>query len=160
MLVGQVTVVTPLGENCSSSTVLSPPAVRISELCLASGSAHIRCVELEGKPGTSLRGLSLVFFSGKEGKLEGKGWTHLYSGSVKAGSSSSSSQLSIIQCQELGPSVGLRASFQGWEIALFVMGSLLLLLLFVGLAFYFIKRRPSNDTNIKMNDGRQMAADF
>lgn len=61
--------VTPLQENlCSSSTVPGPPAIRISELCLASGAAHIRFVELEGKPGTSLGGLSLVFFSGKEGK--------------------------------------------------------------------------------------------
>ncbi|KFP47207.1 hypothetical protein N323_06245, partial [Cathartes aura] len=64
----QVTMVTPLGENfCSSSSAPVPPAVRISELCLASGTTPYRFVELEGKPGTSLRGLSLVFL-GKEGK--------------------------------------------------------------------------------------------
>ena len=60
--------VTPLGENfCSSSSAPVPPAVRISELCLAGGTTPYRFVELEGKPGTSLRGLSLVFL-GKEGK--------------------------------------------------------------------------------------------
>lgn len=48
--------------------VLGPPAIHISELCLACGTAHIGFVELEGKPSSSLRGLSLVFFSGKEGK--------------------------------------------------------------------------------------------
>ncbi|XP_074961961.1 uncharacterized protein LOC142062812 isoform X1 [Phalacrocorax aristotelis] len=67
----QVTTVTPLGENfCSSSSALVPPAVRISELCLAGGTNPYRFVELEGKPGTSLGGLSLVFFSGKEGKAQ------------------------------------------------------------------------------------------
>ncbi|XP_068276378.1 uncharacterized protein [Nyctibius grandis] len=65
----QVTTVTPLGENfCSSSSGLIPPAVRISELCLAGGTTPCPFVELEGKPGTSLGELSLVFFSGKEGK--------------------------------------------------------------------------------------------
>ncbi|KAM6249820.1 uncharacterized protein LJ264_009628 isoform 1-T2 [Porphyrio hochstetteri] len=65
----QVTAVTPLGENfCGSSSALGPPAVRISELCLAGGAPSSRFIELEGKPGTSLVGLSLVFFSGKEGK--------------------------------------------------------------------------------------------
>lgn len=65
----QVTTVTPLGENfCSSSSAPAPPAVRISELCLAGGATSHRFVELEGKPGTSLGGLSLVFFSGKGGK--------------------------------------------------------------------------------------------
>ncbi|XP_040446634.1 uncharacterized protein LOC121086673 [Falco naumanni] len=65
----QVTVVTPLGENfCSSFSVPVPPAVSISELCLAGSSTPYRFVELEGKPGSSLAGLSLVFFSGKEGK--------------------------------------------------------------------------------------------
>lgn len=60
---------TPLGENfCSSSSALVPPAIRISELCLAGSTTPYRFVELEGKPGTSLGGLSLVFFSGKEGK--------------------------------------------------------------------------------------------
>ncbi|KAF1537575.1 hypothetical protein FQV20_0013663, partial [Eudyptula albosignata] len=64
----QVTTVTPLRENfCSSSSALVPPAVRISELCLAGGATPFGFVELEGKPGTSLRGLSLVFL-GKEGK--------------------------------------------------------------------------------------------
>ncbi|KAF1460471.1 hypothetical protein FQV24_0014452, partial [Spheniscus mendiculus] len=64
----QVTTVTPLRENfCSSSSALVPPAVRISELCLAGGTIPFGFVELEGKPGTSLRGLSLVFL-GKEGK--------------------------------------------------------------------------------------------
>nr|XP_013795383.1 PREDICTED: uncharacterized protein LOC106482364 isoform X1 [Apteryx mantelli mantelli]XP_013795384.1 PREDICTED: uncharacterized protein LOC106482364 isoform X2 [Apteryx mantelli mantelli] len=51
-------------------------------------------------------------------------------------------------------------SFQGWEIALFVVGSLLLALLLVGLAFYFIRRHPPNYTNIEMNDRREIAADF
>ncbi|XP_074697378.1 uncharacterized protein LOC141930445 isoform X1 [Strix aluco] len=65
----QVTVVTPLGENfCSSSSALVPPAIHISELCLASSTTPHRFVELEGMPGTSLGGLSLVFFSGKEGE--------------------------------------------------------------------------------------------
>jgi len=62
--------VTPLGENfCSSSSVPVPPVVHISELCLAGGTTPYHFVELEGKPGTSLGGLSLVFFSGKEGKV-------------------------------------------------------------------------------------------
>nr|XP_009937517.1 PREDICTED: uncharacterized protein LOC104333682 [Opisthocomus hoazin] len=66
----QVTTVTPLGENfCSSSSVPVPPVVHISELCLAGGTTPYHFVELEGKPGTSLGGLSLVFFSGKEGKV-------------------------------------------------------------------------------------------
>ncbi|XP_064376726.1 uncharacterized protein LOC112983371 [Dromaius novaehollandiae] len=52
------------------------------------------------------------------------------------------------------------SSFQGWEIALFVVGSLLLALLLVGLAFYFIRRHPPNYTNIEMNDRREIAADF
>ncbi|XP_068765233.1 uncharacterized protein [Struthio camelus] len=52
------------------------------------------------------------------------------------------------------------SSFQGWEIALFVVGSLLLLLLLVGLAFYFIRRHPLNYTSIEMNDRREIAADF
>lgn len=57
---------TPLGENlCSSSMVPGPPAICISKLCLASCHTRICFMELEGKPGTSLRGLSLVFFSGK-----------------------------------------------------------------------------------------------
>lgn len=61
--------VTPLGENfCSSSSALGPPAIGISELCLAGGATPYRFVELEGKPGTILGGLSLVFFSDKEGK--------------------------------------------------------------------------------------------
>lgn len=61
--------VTPLGENfCSSSSALVPPAVHISELCLAGSTAPYRFVELEGKPGASLGGLSLIFFSGKKGK--------------------------------------------------------------------------------------------
>ncbi|KAM6054679.1 uncharacterized protein VSU04_010845 isoform 2-T2 [Chlamydotis macqueenii] len=65
----QVTVVTPLAENvCSISSVLVRPAVRISELCLAGGAAPYRFAELEGKPGASLGGFSLVVFSGKEGK--------------------------------------------------------------------------------------------
>ncbi|XP_054699285.1 uncharacterized protein LOC129213385 isoform X1 [Grus americana] len=65
----QVTMVTPLGENfCSSSSALGPPAIGISELCLAGGATPYRFVELEGKPGTILGGLSLVFFSDKEGK--------------------------------------------------------------------------------------------
>lgn len=61
--------VTPLGENsCSSSSAPVPPAIRISELGLAGSTTPHRFVELEGKPGTSLGGLSLVFFLGKEGK--------------------------------------------------------------------------------------------
>ncbi|XP_065500927.1 uncharacterized protein LOC135994349 isoform X1 [Caloenas nicobarica] len=65
----QVATVTPLGENfCSSSSAPVPPAILISELCLAGGTNPDRFVELEGKPGTSLGGLSLVFFSGKEGR--------------------------------------------------------------------------------------------
>ncbi|XP_063270194.1 uncharacterized protein LOC134559406 [Prinia subflava] len=366
----KVTRVTPLRENfCSSSTVPNPPAVRISELCLASGPAHNCFVELEGKPGTSLRGLSLVFFSGKEGKAyaniplqgtfgatgllvfvldgehghdgtnltfknisttsEGSSTIAVYSTSgipaggkampenlvdalvytcepgtaeghlgflglsytvpckgdrpmslSRCGNASTGLQFALsepspslpnscpqhaftmdlhlcfltpncsmwtphhrrmleslgrvlvnslegehscrvsdLYLQELNLtcvgslvkvwgqvwaqqpeqeqsiktclqgflasshpfSVDGRvlktspecvtpknmpftshsgASFQGWEIALFVMGSLLLLLLLVGLAFHFIKRRPQNYTNIEMNDFRQMAADF
>lgn len=52
------------------------------------------------------------------------------------------------------------ASFQGWEIALFVMGSVLLMFFVVSLAFYFIKRHPQNYTNIEMNDRGEIAADF
>ncbi|XP_014814167.1 PREDICTED: uncharacterized protein LOC106897803 isoform X2 [Calidris pugnax] len=66
----QVTTVTPLGENfCSSSSALVLPAVRISELCLAKSTTPYHFIELEGKPGTSLGGLSLVFLSGKEDKV-------------------------------------------------------------------------------------------
>ncbi|XP_031981993.1 uncharacterized protein LOC116452021 isoform X1 [Corvus moneduloides] len=366
----QVTMVTPLGENfCSSSTVPGGPVIRISELCLASSAAHIRFVELEGKPGTSLGGLSLVFFSGKEGKAQasiplqgtvgatgllvfvldgehGHDGTNLTFKNISAPSEGSSTialystngipvgrkampenlvdalvytcepgtagghlgflgpaytvpckgdrPMSLSRCGNAStglqfalsePSPGARnscpqhafatdlhlcfltpncsmwtlhhrrmleslgrvlvnsleeecscsvsdlylqelnltcvgslvkvwgqvwaqqpeqeqsiktwlqgflasphpfsvdgrvlktspecvtpknvplvshngASFQGWEIALFVMGSLLLLLLLVGLAFYFIKRHPQNYTNIEMNDCGQMAADF
>ncbi|KGL85242.1 hypothetical protein N309_05564, partial [Tinamus guttatus] len=52
------------------------------------------------------------------------------------------------------------SSFQGWEIALFVVGSLLLALLLIGLAFHLIRRHPPHYTNIEMNDRREMAADF
>ncbi|XP_006015640.1 uncharacterized protein LOC102373025 [Alligator sinensis] len=51
-------------------------------------------------------------------------------------------------------------SLEGWEIALFVLGALLLILVLAGLAFYYIKRYPQNYTNIEMNDRRQIAADF
>uniref|UniRef100_A0A8B9IGK7 LTD domain-containing protein n=1 Tax=Anser cygnoides TaxID=8845 RepID=A0A8B9IGK7_ANSCY len=49
---------------------------------------------------------------------------------------------------------------RSWEIALLVVGALLLVLLLVGLALHLIKRRPPNYTNIEMNDCREMAADF
>lgn len=63
--------VTPLSENfCSSSSAPVPSAILISELCLAGGTNPDRFVELEGKPGASLGGLSLVFFSGKEAKAQ------------------------------------------------------------------------------------------
>ncbi|KAM6078875.1 uncharacterized protein LJ206_008825 [Theristicus caerulescens] len=52
------------------------------------------------------------------------------------------------------------ASFQGWEIALFVVGSLLFVFSLVSLALYFIKRRPPNYTSIEMNDRGEIAADF
>ncbi|XP_042691309.1 uncharacterized protein LOC122169313 [Centrocercus urophasianus] len=52
------------------------------------------------------------------------------------------------------------SSLHSWEIALFVVGALLLALLLVGLALHFIKRRFQNYTNIELNDCTEMAADF
>lgn len=66
----QVTVMTPLRENaCSSPFGPSPPTIRINELGLAGGGT-VRFVELEGRPGTSLAGLSLIVFKGQEGKVQ------------------------------------------------------------------------------------------
>lgn len=66
----QVTVMTPLRENaCSSPFAPSPPIIRINELGLAGGGT-VRFVELEGRPGTSLAGLSLIVFKGQEGKVQ------------------------------------------------------------------------------------------
>lgn len=62
---------TPLGENsCGGPHVPSLPAVRISELGLA-GSRAGGFVELQGPPGTSLDGLSLVIFTSQEGAAHG-----------------------------------------------------------------------------------------
>eukprot|EP00075_Anas_platyrhynchos_P002907 XP_005025964.2 uncharacterized protein LOC101800187 [Anas platyrhynchos] len=59
------------------------------------------------------------------------------------------------------PASSQSSSFlSSWEIALLVVGALLLVLLLVGLALHFIKRHPQNYTNIEMNDCREMAADF
>ncbi|XP_034987309.1 uncharacterized protein LOC118092825 isoform X2 [Zootoca vivipara] len=52
------------------------------------------------------------------------------------------------------------ASFQAWEIALIVVGSIFLLLLLAGTAFYCIKRRPQNYTTIELNDRCEFMADF
>ena len=61
---------TPLRENaCSSPSTPSPPIIRINELGLAGGGT-VRFVELEGRPGTSLAGLSLIVFKGQEGKVQ------------------------------------------------------------------------------------------
>ncbi|OXB72734.1 UNVERIFIED_CONTAM: hypothetical protein H355_009915 [Colinus virginianus] len=52
------------------------------------------------------------------------------------------------------------ASPRGWQIALFVVGALLIVLLLVGLALHYIKRRLQNYTNIELNDCTEMEADF
>ncbi|XP_028562113.2 uncharacterized protein LOC114584422 isoform X2 [Podarcis muralis] len=54
----------------------------------------------------------------------------------------------------------LHASFQAWEIALIVVGSIFLVLLLAGTAFYCIKRRPQNYTTIELNDRCEFMADF
>ncbi|XP_044835055.1 uncharacterized protein LOC123343767 isoform X3 [Mauremys mutica] len=52
------------------------------------------------------------------------------------------------------------SSFQAWEIALFVLGAILLTLTLVAVAATYFKRHSLNYTTIEMNDRRQMAADF
>lgn len=52
------------------------------------------------------------------------------------------------------------ASFHAWEIALSVLGSVLLTLALVLAAICYFKRHSLNYTTIEMNDRSQMAADF
>ncbi|XP_062999286.1 uncharacterized protein LOC134410117 [Elgaria multicarinata webbii] len=52
------------------------------------------------------------------------------------------------------------ASFQAWQIALTILGSVLLVLLLAGAAFYWIKRRPQNYSNIELNDRCEIMADM
>lgn len=66
----QVTVMTPLKENaCSSPSAPSTATIRINELGLAGGGT-VHFMELEGQPGASLAGLSLLVFKGQEGKVQ------------------------------------------------------------------------------------------
>lgn len=66
----QVTVMTPLKENaCSSPSAPSTATIRINELGLAGGGT-VHFMELEGQPGASLAGLSLLVFTGQEGKVQ------------------------------------------------------------------------------------------
>ncbi|XP_042293533.1 uncharacterized protein LOC121914292 [Sceloporus undulatus] len=51
-------------------------------------------------------------------------------------------------------------SLQAWEIALTVLGSILLALLLAGVAFYWIKRRPQNYTTIELNDRCEIMAEI
>ncbi|XP_054849640.1 uncharacterized protein LOC129339061 [Eublepharis macularius] len=55
-------------------------------------------------------------------------------------------------CSESGRTLKFEASFRTWEIALVILGSVLLFLLLTGIALYYIKRRPQNYTTIEMND--------
>ncbi|KAH0631852.1 hypothetical protein JD844_019734 [Phrynosoma platyrhinos] len=55
---------------------------------------------------------------------------------------------------------GMNSSLQAWEIALTVLGSILLALLLAGVAFYWIKRRPQNYTTIEMNDHCEIMAEI
>ncbi|CAI5792225.1 LTD domain-containing protein [Podarcis lilfordi] len=64
-------------------------------------------------------------------------------------------------CASLGKTAQRsEASFQAWEIALIVVGSIFLVLLLAGTAFYCIKRRPQNYTTIELNDRCEFMADF
>ncbi|XP_061456293.1 uncharacterized protein LOC133372075 isoform X2 [Rhineura floridana] len=58
------------------------------------------------------------------------------------------------------PAPRSEASFQAWEIALIVVGSILLVLLLTGATFYCIKRRPQNYTTIEMNDHCEIMEDI
>nr|XP_060642378.1 uncharacterized protein LOC132781870 isoform X1 [Anolis sagrei ordinatus]XP_060642379.1 uncharacterized protein LOC132781870 isoform X1 [Anolis sagrei ordinatus] len=51
------------------------------------------------------------------------------------------------------------ASFQAWEVALTVLGSISLSVLLAGAAFYWIKRRPQNYTTIELNDRSEIMAE-
>uniref|UniRef100_A0A8C8R789 LTD domain-containing protein n=1 Tax=Pelusios castaneus TaxID=367368 RepID=A0A8C8R789_9SAUR len=67
----QVTTITPFGENvCTNSSASSPstPSILINELSLANGTTSYQFIELKGKPGTTLRGYTVVLFSGQDGK--------------------------------------------------------------------------------------------
>ncbi|XP_074867282.1 uncharacterized protein LOC142021895 isoform X2 [Carettochelys insculpta] len=65
----QVAAITPFRENiCTNSSPPSPstPTFRINELILANGTTLL--IELKGKPGATLEGCTLVFFSGQDGR--------------------------------------------------------------------------------------------
>ncbi|XP_060116852.1 uncharacterized protein LOC132588474 isoform X2 [Heteronotia binoei] len=65
---------------------------------------------------------------------------------------------SRLSCLASDRMVQSEASFQTWEIALAILGSILLALLLTGAALYFIKRRPQNYTTIEMNDHCEIMA--
>ncbi|XP_077172103.1 uncharacterized protein LOC143826949 isoform X2 [Paroedura picta] len=56
--------------------------------------------------------------------------------------------------------VQTEAPVQTWEIALAVLGSVLLALLLIGAALYVVKRRPQHYTTIEMNDRCEIMADI
>ncbi|KAG6922066.1 hypothetical protein G0U57_003950 [Chelydra serpentina] len=67
----QVTTITPFRENaCANSSAPSPtaPSLLINELSLANSTTPYQFIELKGKPGATLGGYTLVFFSGQDGK--------------------------------------------------------------------------------------------
>ncbi|CAM5087099.1 unnamed protein product [Natator depressus] len=67
----QVTTITPFGENaCTNSSAPSPtaPSLLINELSMTNSTASYQFIELKGKPGATLGGYTLVFFSGQDGK--------------------------------------------------------------------------------------------
>ncbi|XP_053898659.1 uncharacterized protein LOC128844737 isoform X3 [Malaclemys terrapin pileata] len=71
LLINEVTTITPFGENaCANSSAPSPtvPSLLINELSLANSTAPYQFIELKGKPGATLGGYTLVFFSGQDGK--------------------------------------------------------------------------------------------
>lgn len=110
---------TPLGENsCGSPHVPSLPAVRISELGLA-GSGAGGFVELQGPPGTSLDGLSLVIFTSQEGAAHG---------SVPLGGNLSASGLLLLGDRngETGLGENLHSSSDGSVTSVFSPSAILL----------------------------------
>ncbi|XP_015283613.1 PREDICTED: uncharacterized protein LOC107124635 [Gekko japonicus] len=67
---------------------------------------------------------------------------------------------SSLSCSASDTTVQSEASFQAWEIALAILGSILLALLLTGVALYVIKRRPQSYTTIEMNDRCEIMADI
>ncbi|KAJ6657596.1 hypothetical protein lerEdw1_002312 [Lerista edwardsae] len=51
------------------------------------------------------------------------------------------------------------ASFQTWEVALLILGSISAALMLISVVFYCIKRRPQHYTTIEMNDRCEILAD-